>query len=279
VAPAAAGEGQLDPDAAVRLLERGERMPLDAALKLSAAFGGANAALVIGARPPGTARPARVARPVTVRAWARVADADLAALAEATGVARDRLARLDGLCRLGLAAVCALAADVGRERLRGAAVVAGHALATLDTNATFDERKRTRGARAVEPRLFPATSPNAIAGECAIVYGMTGPGFAVSAGLDGALEALARGLELCAAGDAERVVIVAADELGPASRGLLEAAGWTDRPVERGAVAALLEPAGAGEQAVPLAVPVDHRAGAIGHLSLLRWLRQARDAR
>ena len=107
---------------------------------------------------------------------------------------------------------------------------------------------------------------------------MTGPGFAVSAGLDGALEALARGLELCAAGDAERVVIIAADELGPASRDLLEAAGWTDRAVERGAVAALIEAAGPGDAAIPLAVPVDHRSGPIGHLSLARWLHRTRGA-
>src|SRR5262249_37508512 len=98
----------------------------------------------------------RAPRIVRVRAHAHVEAADLVALSEATGVARDRLARLDTLCRLGLASVVALAASVGRETLRGAGVVAGHALATIDTNEVFDGRKRARGATAVEPRLFPA---------------------------------------------------------------------------------------------------------------------------
>ena len=156
--------------------------------------------------------------------------------------------------------------------------MAGHGLATLDTNALFDARKRERGARAVEPRLFPATSPNAIGGECAIVFGMTGPSFAVGAGLGGAMEALARGVELCAAADAERVVVIAADDLGPASRDLLRDAGWADRPAARGAVALLLEPArGESERVVDLDVPADHDRGPVGHLALLQWLRAGQE--
>ena len=44
-----------------------------------------------------------------------------------------------------------------------------------------------RGAIYGEPRLFPATSPNAIAGECAVLYPVTGPSLAVGGGLIGAL--------------------------------------------------------------------------------------------
>jgi 3-oxoacyl-[acyl-carrier-protein] synthase-1/3-oxoacyl-[acyl-carrier-protein] synthase II len=273
VVPAAAGSGELDPDATALLLERGEARPLSGALKLSAAFGGANAALVLTDRPSG--RRPRALRAVRLRAHAHVEDADLVALSEATGVARDRLARLDPLCRLGLAAVTALAASVGRETLRGAGVVAGHALATIDTNALFDARKRSRGATAVEPRLFPATSPNAIAGECAIVYGLTGPGFAVSSGLSGSMEALRAAAELVAAGDAEQMIVIAADDAGPAARDFLE---WTvalDRkgPFRAGAVALLLdgrdEP---GIRDVPSDLPVDQDHAPIGHLALLRWL-------
>jgi 3-oxoacyl-[acyl-carrier-protein] synthase-1/3-oxoacyl-[acyl-carrier-protein] synthase II len=272
VAPAAAGEGELDPEAPALLLPRAERRPLEVALKLSAAFGGANAALVITTAEP-SARPPRPLREVGVSAFAHVTDADLGALCELTGVARDRLARLDPLGRLGLSAVAALAAKVGRETLRGAGIVVGHGLATLDTNAMFDTRKRERGARMVEPRLFPATSPNAVGGECAIVYGMTGPSFAVAAGLDGGMEALARAAELCAAGDADRVVVLAVDDLGPAAHDLLRAAGWEARDAARGAVAALLEPLGpTAARGVDLDVHVDHDRGGVGHLPLLRWL-------
>lgn len=274
VAPPAASEGELDPDAPALLLERAEPRPLDAALKLSAAFGGANAALLLTSSPSG--RSPRRARPVYLRAHARVTGADLGRLAEATGIARDRLARLDALCRLGLSAVAALAAVVGADRLRGAGIVAGHALATLDTNEIYDARRRARGARFVEPRLFPATSPNAIAGECAIAYQLTGPSFAVGAGLGGALEALRAATELVAASDADRMVVLAADDAGPVARDLLGHLGAQSRAFTCGAVALLLQ-ADPGDAARPRQVdpdlPVDNE-GPIGHLALLRWLEE-----
>lgn len=277
IAPAAAGGDDgaaLDPDAPARMLERAEACALRGALKLSAAFGGSNAALVL--LPPETpsGRMGRAARPAHVRAFAHVDAVDLVELAAATGVARDRLARLDQLCRLGLAAVAALAAQVGREALSGAGIVVGQALGTLDTNEGFDARRRARGATLVEPRVFPATSPNALAGECAIVYQLTGPSFAAGAGLDGAMEALRAAVELVAAGDAERVVVVAADDAGPAARELLALAGWSDRRLARGAVAVLIDREAAGaEREVGLDVPVAHEGqGPVGHLALLRWL-------
>jgi 3-oxoacyl-[acyl-carrier-protein] synthase-1/3-oxoacyl-[acyl-carrier-protein] synthase II len=277
VAPAAAGgEGgaPLDPDAPALLLDRAEPRALRAALKLSAAFGGTDAALVLV--PPGapSGRPVRPRRPVHLRASARVEDADLVALAAATGVPRDRLGRLDGLCRLGLAAVAALAGEVGRGALAGAGIVAGQALATLDTNDGYAARLRARGPTGVEPRVFPATSPNALVGECAIVFALTGPSFSVGAGLDAAMEALAAAAELISSGDADRMVVVAADEAGAASRDLLRYAGWEGRALARGAAALLLSADGAGSvRRVGLdAQPAHHREGPIGHLSLLRWL-------
>jgi 3-oxoacyl-[acyl-carrier-protein] synthase-1/3-oxoacyl-[acyl-carrier-protein] synthase II len=275
VAPAASAAADRDPDAPALLLDRAEPRPLEAALKLSAAFGGANAALVLTRAPSG--RAPRRPRAAYVTAFERADVPDLAALAEAAGLARDRLARLDALCRVGLAAVAALAARVGPDALRGAAIVAGHGLATLDTNERFDARRRARGAVAVEPRLFPATSPNAIAGECAIAYGLTGPSFAVSSGLDGGVEALLAGAGLVASRDAERAVVVAADDAGPVARDLLEGAGLGARRLAAGAVAALVEAEPHG-----LAIPVDPdgavdpASASIGHLSLLAWLEGMR---
>jgi 3-oxoacyl-[acyl-carrier-protein] synthase-1/3-oxoacyl-[acyl-carrier-protein] synthase II len=277
VAPAAAGGDDgalLDPDAPARLLDRAEAGALRGALKLSAAFGGSNAALVLVPPDASGGRASRVARPVYLRASAHVEAADLVALAAATGVARDRLARLDPLCRLGLSAVAALAAEVGRDALAGAGVVAGHALATIDTNEGFDARRRARGATMVEPRVFPATSPNALTGECAIVYKLTGPSFASGAGLDGAMEALRSAAELVAAGDAEKMVVVAADDAGPAARALVELAGWGARRLSVGAVAVLLCSEAAGTmREVAIDVPVRHEGdGPIGHLALQDWL-------
>lgn len=275
LAPAAAPAGEpLDPDASARLLDRAEPRDLRGALKLAAAFGGTNAALALV--PPDAPSP-RVRRPlrrVHLRAFARDAGVDLVQLSAATGVPRDRLGRLDTLCRLGLSAVAALAAIVGREALEGAGIVAGHALATLDTNDAYDARRRARGAAWVEPRAFPATSPNAIAGECAIVYRLTGPSFSVGAGLDGAMEGLVAAAELIAAGDADRFVVLAADDAGPAARDLQTHAGWGARPMSCGAVALLLssDPALAIREVALDEVVAHEGDGPIGHRSLLRWL-------
>jgi 3-oxoacyl-[acyl-carrier-protein] synthase-1/3-oxoacyl-[acyl-carrier-protein] synthase II len=268
IAPAAAGEGDRDPDAPALLLDRAEARPIEAALKLSAAFGGTNAALVLTTAPSG--RRPRAPRPVFLRAVAHVDAVDLVALAEATGVARDRLARLDLLCRLGLASVAALAHEVGREALAGAGIVAGHGLATIDTNDGYDARRRARGAASVEPRVFPATSPNALVGECALVFGLTGPSFAVSSGLDGATEALAAGIELVAAGDADHLVVVAADDAGPVAHDLLALAGWPTRAMARGAVAILLVADGSSAlREVDFDFAATSTTGPVGHLALL----------
>ena len=272
ITPAAAGEGELDADAAVALLDRAEQRPLGAALKLSAAFGGANAALVLTTSPSG--RTPRRARPVHLHAHAAITRVDLIELSAMTGVPRDRLARLDPLCRLGMRAVAELALAVGRDVLAGAGIVVGHALATLDTNDRFDTRRRTRGPGAVDPRLFPATSPNAVAGECAIVYQLRGPSFAVNAGLDGGTEALSVGAELVAMGDAERVVVLAVDDAGPAARDLLSFTSASDRPYAEGAVALLLGVSADGSLgSIDPDITADHDVGPIGRLALQAKVR------
>lgn len=272
VAPAAAGEGPLDPDAPAVLLDRTEARQIDTGLKLSAAFGGANAALVLSREKP--PRPSRSVRPVYLRAVARVGPSDVAGLSELIGVPRDRLARLDVLCKLGLRAVAELGQIVGVETLRGAGIVVGHGLATIDTNDRFDSRRRSKGPTLVDPRLFPATSPNAVAGECAIVFGLTGPSFGVNAGFDGGTEALACAAELVAAGDADRMVIVAGDDAGPVARDLLQWSGQAHRKLEEGAVALLISASDADVLGrIDLNIAAEHGDGPIGHLALLDRLR------
>jgi 3-oxoacyl-[acyl-carrier-protein] synthase-1/3-oxoacyl-[acyl-carrier-protein] synthase II len=271
VAPATAGAGELDPDAAVTLLTHAAPRRLDAALKLSAAFGGVTAALVV--EQEADEAPCRSARPVEVVAWAAIDDVDRVTLAALTGVARDRLARIDELGQLALGAAAALVADVGRDALAGAGVVAGYGLATLDTNMRYYTRLLDKGARRVDPRAFPGTTPNAGAGHVAIVYGLTGPCFATNSGLGGALEALAAAAELVAAGDAERMLVIAADDDGPAARAWLEAVA-PERPHARGAVAVLIARAGDGStrRRVDPDLPICHSECAVGQLALRAWL-------
>jgi 3-oxoacyl-(acyl-carrier-protein) synthase len=270
--PPTCGDAELDPDARVVLCERAEQRPLRVALKLSAAFGGATAALVVERDGARAEPPQRPLRPVRVVAHAAATDVDRARIAELTGLATDRLGRIDDLGLLALAACGELARLVGRDALAGAGIVGGYALATLDTNERFNTRLLQKGPRWVDPRLFPATSPNAGIGHCAIAFGLTGPSFAMGAGLGGAMEALAAAAELVAAGDAERMVVLAADDAGPASRQWMALCA-PDRPLARGAVAVLLD-AGTGPQQIDLDIAIDHRAGPAGHLALLRWLER-----
>jgi 3-oxoacyl-[acyl-carrier-protein] synthase II len=269
--PAAAGDGPLDEDARVRLLTRCMAGRPGRALKLASAFGGANAALVVSG-VPGVTPGAR--RAAFIHGAAHVAGEDaLEDLAARTGLAVDRLGRADSLVRMALAALASLKAQVGS--LSGAGVVIGTALGPIETNALFAARIRERGARAAEPRRFPYTSPNAVAGECSIAFGLSGPSFAVGGGMHAALEALAVGAVLVEAGDAERVAVVAVDDAGPITRAL------TDGTLASGAVAVLLtaqEGAGARARIGELSVRrgAAHReVVAAGHAALMPLLAGA----
>lgn len=99
--PATAGDGAMDPDAPARLLERSEAGEVKHVLKLSAAFGGANASLVLsseaGALPAAREIAARWdEREVTIGP----AEATPQALADALAIPIERASRLDELGRL-----------------------------------------------------------------------------------------------------------------------------------------------------------------------------------
>lgn len=270
VAPPAAGEGELDPDAAVRLLRCAEAMPEGApdplVLKISAAFGGSNAALVLGRI--GKREPVRTPRPVHVAARARVRGAEEATAAlDRAAVPLERRAKLDPLSLLACGAVAQLLAD--GARLEGAGIVAGHAMATLDIDARYFARILERGAPAAEPRAFPATSPNVCAGLASILFQLTGPSAATCSGVDGGTEALALAAELVAAGDVDRVVVVAPDLVGPAARAVMAAGFPGVACPEDGAVAVLVaaDP-GPGHRRIPLDLRPAHDGPLAGHLAL-----------
>ena len=224
IAPATAGAGPID--GGVRVLERAERHDASAALKLSAAFGGANAALVVTRDAPAIessrARDVYVSRAVAIREDVEAA-IEAHGLAARSGYSEDRLSRADGLVRLTIAAVARLRdalALAGQGTLAGAGIIVGHGLATMDTNAAYLARIRAAGASRGEPRRFPYTTPNASAGECAVAFGMTGPAFAVGGGPHGGVEALAVAADLVRGGVADRIVVVGVDEAGEGSRRL-----------------------------------------------------------
>jgi len=231
-----------DPETPARLLERTERGSPRAALKLSAAFGGANASLVLRKTAEPSSRPRERFRAYVSRASYVSAVPPLADLARVTGIAAEKLARADDLVFLAMAAIGGLA-DLP---LRDAGVVVGHAYATVDVNDRYFQRVLEKNdARAAEGRRFPYTSPNAVAGECSLAFHLTGPNLAVGSGLHGGVEALAVAADLVRAGDAERIVAVAVDAPRRAARAIAESCGW---PCPRdGAVAVLVsrDPIGA----------------------------------
>ncbi len=237
VLPAALGEGALDASCDVRLLGKNEAGTPRVALKLSAAFGGANAALVAsleqgngGARAPHAVQIATIGIPAL--------ELDAEGVAPRTRLTAAQLARMDRLSALAVAAAArAFEAVPELDRAR-AGVVVGTAGATLENNEAFDRRFRERGAKGAEPRRFPPTSPNLPAGQVSIAFGLGGPSLAVGGSLAASIEALIVAHDLIAAGDTEAVIVVAAEDVGTTVRDVWAAAGW---PLPAaGAVAAVL---------------------------------------
>ena len=253
-----------------RLLATATAGRIDVAIKLSAAFGGANAALVITREAP-TSAPVRPRRAAYIsRAVAILEEPRPSELASRVGWGLDKITRGDDLVRYALAAVAKLEDALGS--LKGAGVVVGHAYATLETNRLFYGRLRDRGARFVEPRRFAYTSPNAVAGECSVAFGLTGPGLAVSSGLHGAVEALAVAAQLVRAGDADALIVIGVDDVGPAVHALASAASYGQ--VHSGAVALLVTSAASpyaqiGEIDLRLAHGSPSEPDPVGHAALL----------
>ncbi len=249
VDPASVIASERDPETPAKLapLTTPSSSHVGAALKLSAAFGGANASLVVRTSASPSSRP-RAQRDAFVSKPSHVgAVPTLDEVCAMSGVSRERLARADELVFLALAAIAGLARR--GHSLAGAGVVIGHAYATVDVNDKYDQRILERNdARAAEPRRFPYTSPNAVAGECSVAFGLTGPNLAVGSGLHGGVEALAIAADLVRAGDADQIVAVAVDAPRRAARAIAAACDW---PIPRdGAVAILVSRAAIGPRVV-----------------------------
>lgn len=240
VLPAARGAGPTEPGLVAELLERNESGKAGCALKLSAAFGGLNAALLLGAPGTAWAAPERAQRGVELALLGEEIHAgDAQLVASVAPSATELAARADSLSELVLAAVARLVRRLAAPLPESCAVIVGSALATIEANDRFDQRRRAE--LAVLPRAFPPTSPNLCAGVCSIAFGLRGPAFSVGASRDGAAEeAFGTAALLVAAGDAEAALVVVAEDAGPVAQQLLRRAG--EPPLRRRARAALLLP-------------------------------------
>jgi 3-oxoacyl-[acyl-carrier-protein] synthase-1/3-oxoacyl-[acyl-carrier-protein] synthase II len=247
VLPASASPGTPMPNLPARLLEQNLPASVEHCLKLSTAFGGANAALVLSKSPAGSAP--RAPRSVQlVAAGTPCVQLDPERLVGLLAAPPERLPRSDLLSELAVAA----AAEAWRDaRARGLSfepsrtgVIVGSVGSTLEADAAFGARILARGPEHAEPRRFPATSPNACAGHVAIALGLGGPAHAVGAGPNAALEALEVACDWLAAGDADAMLVVSAEHAGATSRQALGALGL--EPPESGALAVVLSSNGSG---------------------------------
>ncbi len=252
--PAAYGEGEIESEFTAHLCT--QNMPGNAAqiLKLSTAFGGVNAALVVAPHAPRRVAAARARHRVRLRALGEPQlTPDLALIARFTSLAELDLERFDQPSLLALSALASalasqqLTAGLDAEARKSCGVLVGTMSASLEVNELFAARLRERGPRGAEPRRFPATSPNLPAGRAAIAFGLQGPAFSVGADAHAALEALLLGIELLEAGDAQALFVIASEDVGPVVRDVFGAA---DLPQpEPGAIAALLD---TGDVGLPL---------------------------
>jgi len=260
ILPAAYGEGELESEFPARLCVQNQPGNASHLLKLSTAFGGANAALVLSPQAPRRPAGARPQKRVRLRGLGEPQlTPDLALIARATGIGEQDLERYDRPSLLCLGAVSSLLESqaLTLEARKSCGVIVGTMSASLEVNEAFAARLRERGARGAEPRRFPATSPNLAPARAAIAFGLQGPNFSVGAGPTAALEALLLGIELLAAGDAQSLLVLAVEDVGPVAREVFGAAGLPQP--EPGAIAALLDVGGSGLPLEPEGLAVQLR--------------------
>ena len=162
----------------------------------------------------------------------RVVLAYAAAVEDGGGDVRDalvdanRLRRMDRFGRSGvLAGAHALSAAGVDAAVPGAApdprfgVVVGTALGCRDAIAQH-ERLLAAAARVedLSPSVFAATVHNSVAGELAIGWGLGGPAETLVSGRTAGLEALVLAAARVARGDADRVLVVAAEGIDDVTR-------------------------------------------------------------
>jgi 3-oxoacyl-[acyl-carrier-protein] synthase-1/3-oxoacyl-[acyl-carrier-protein] synthase II len=242
ILPGALGSSEIDPEFAGVLLPRNAPGHARHVLKLSAAFGGANAALVLGTESPTLGqRVPRRRREVRLQSTGGPQTAlDVGAIARVLSPAcpSAHWARLDSVSELAVAALGDAISGVEHWLPEKTGVVVGTSSATMEVNQRFDSKRRTDGVTQVEPRRFPATSPNLCAGQCNIAFGLLGPSLAVGGGLAAPVEALLVAHDLLEAGDCEAMAVVAVEDSGEQVRAAWSSAGWPVPP--RGAAAVIL---------------------------------------
>lgn len=232
--PPTGGLEEPDPECPLLHVKAASERPIRAALSSSFGFGGMDTVLVFGradaVRPRASARTravvitgAGVITPAGVFGGVDVAsvpehaiEGDAIAFDISAELDVDRARRLDRASRLA-AIACERAlgdgarAPVSTERV-DAGVILGNAFGAVDGTSAFMRRLREKGARLASPADFPSLVPSSPAGHVSIYLRLTGPTVAVADLATSGECAVVQGYELVAAGEADRVAVVAVEE-------------------------------------------------------------------
>ena len=283
IVPPTGGLEEPDPECALFHVREAIARPIDVALSSSFGFGGMDTVLIFGrpgAEPRAGARVPRrrsvvvtgasVITPAGLFSGTDVADvptrecaADAISFDIAAELDVDRARRLDRVSRLGaIACERALGPDAS-----DAGVVLGNAFGAVDGTSVYMRRLREKGARLASPADFPSLVPSSPAGHVSIYLGLTGPTLAVADLATSGECAVTQGWELVAAGETDRIAVVAVEEksiivdqvfrvfFGPDRSD----PAWGDRPLRRegaGAVALAAEEV-AVERKLPILARVE----------------------
>jgi len=98
----------------------------------------------------------------------------------------------------------------------GLGLVLGTAFGSSGRSEQFYQELLSKGARLVNPGLFPETVPNAAAGQLAILYGLQGPNCTVCEQAVSSETALQLAGDMLQAGMADRFLVVGVEEASPA---------------------------------------------------------------
>ena len=133
--------------------------------------------------------------------------------------ARQRVGRLDRLCRLVLSAASLAVESSGLKTPAADAerfgLSFGSGLGCLLTDAEYNQKVLEHGPAAASPQLFAYTVSSAAAGEVSIAFGIKGPNLTVHMGFAAGLGAIGYGFDLIRMGKADVVLAGGADALGP----------------------------------------------------------------
>jgi len=177
------------------------------------------------------------------------------------GVLR-RLSRL-GLLALGVVESVLKESGVSIDDQLG--LVVGTGLADLDETLGFLQGLHTRGERFASPQMFQRSVHSAVAGELAIVYGLTGYNVTISQGLASGEAALFQAALAVASGRCRACLCVAVDGVSEGLLTALAAMGLSPDAAGEGAAALLLQAEREEAAAAARLVNVDLKAAERSH--------------